>query len=60
LEIESGILDTNSAQRRKVNKIDRPPPIVLIDRHDCPLTTKFAPGITDEAIGRVLRWNHPK
>jgi hypothetical protein len=41
-DFRSGILDTNSAPRRKVNKIDRPPPIVLIDRNDCPLTTKFA------------------
>jgi hypothetical protein len=46
-------LDINSPPRRKVNKIDKPMPTVLIDHHDCPLTTKFAPNVADGAIGRV-------
>jgi hypothetical protein len=45
LEIKSGILDINSALRRKVDGIGGPPTERVSDHHDRPLTTWFAPGV---------------
>jgi hypothetical protein len=42
---KSGILDINSALRRKVDGIGGPPTERVSDNHDRPLTTWFAPGV---------------